>query len=497
MSSIPANAPNTFLMNLGGENPMSLTDSEGYGFMDNFAWNSVTDFGKNARARYYYLQDPGEQQLYKTSRYTEWGWRIVWGVTGDIWNNNFSLNFIDLDDKEAAEKNALLEIHFKDIKLYQEARKATGFDREQGESILVIHREGEDYDTLMLPANTGATILRVEAINKVDYTIPQQKEFGTPIEYRIQFMREGMGAPVYHTHISHAVRFRTQNLDYDQYAGQSSLKPVFGSIQILLNLTRSAGDAAFRWGLGIPAIGAKKVRNTKDATELRNIIGNPTTQDWFIYPSEMIEKIEMLGLNGTMMDLPGLQDMVINNIVVKTTIPKAILIGDAVGVIEGSRVFERGYYALLDQNQTRLNEFIEAYIKLDPVALEIIGEAKFKINWGLRQVMTKMDEAEYKAVIFGNSMLMVGFATWNEVRANSELLPWEDVYKGMEKFHKDMYGFTPKELGILPATTVNLIIGASITAQNEKDNPKVDEKGNPIEPEKEEERDPTKQEIST
>ena len=107
----------------------------------------------------------------------------------------------------------------------------------------------------------------------MDYHIPQIGKFGHANQYNINFYRMGQGKPMYVAHTSRAVRFKVRNIEYEQYIGNSVLKPIFADIQILLMLTRAVGDAAFRHALGTPVLLTKGVNTDEDRNKVQGAIG--------------------------------------------------------------------------------------------------------------------------------------------------------------------------------------------------------------------------------
>lgn len=434
---------------------------------DNRPWHAANQYGRNQKGTYYYLSEPTEIQLYKTARYTSWGWRIVFDTSADVWNNNFKLKFKELEADIAAEKNQQLTTHLNKVCFYREAMKSTAFDREQGEALFYQHREGDEYDKLLTAPDYSKKIVRNEAINKLDYNIPIIGEFGIPNYYNISFWREGMGQPTYQVHTRRAVRFRTQNLEYDQYTGNGALKPIFADIQILLMLTRAVGDAAFRWASGLPAIFTKGITTKEQAETVKNIIGDPTSQTWLMFPTSYVEKVEMLGTSGTMLDLKTLADIPLNNIVTATTIPRPILLGEVAGVQTGSEVNERSYFALLDQIQRSLDPFIREYFLSDPEVMEILGDLEFEIDWGLREVMTVQAKAVLRQQQIANGVALAALGNVNECRLEAELIPFE---KSIEpKLCKELYGYTPEEIGQMPMATFQALAIAAVVQTDEEE----------------------------
>jgi hypothetical protein len=423
-------------------------------FSDNAPFYSATQFGKGGKPEFYYLNNPTMWELYRTARNTEIGFRLTYGFAGHVWNNDFGLVFPrgTLNEEEVKEKNILIRKHLKKIKFYSEFEKATGFDFEQGESLALIYREGDGLEAttkMLRKPNFKKKVIRVEAINRQDYTIPLQGAFGAPSEYLIRFYKMGEGMPQYTVHRERAIRIKTQDINYNQFKGQAILRSCFSSIQILLNINQAASYAASRWGTGRPTIFTKNVKK-KDLPEMKALIGNPLNDFWSILPSEFIQKIEMLGIGqGAMLDLNGLSDLLINQIVAASEIPRPILMGEVSGIVGAGEVNERSYYAALDKKHSQLEKFIYEFFEIDPEIKEILGDLYYEIDWGLRQVMTKLEKAEYNMKIYQNAISAMNYATLDECRIIAELPKLETIMD--DEAAKYFYGeeMTAKMIGQL------------------------------------------------
>ena len=126
MSVATDSQPHNFTGNLLSHLSDKSTYSEPQGpkenpIFDNTPWIAANEYGRNSKGSYYYLNEPSMYQLYKTARYTAFGWRLVYDVSADIWNNNFKLKFESLADDKAAEKNKLLRKRYRVGLLFQRA----------------------------------------------------------------------------------------------------------------------------------------------------------------------------------------------------------------------------------------------------------------------------------------------------------------------------------------------------------------------------------------
>jgi len=437
---------------------------------DNFPLYGSTDYGKGGSPTYYFMAEPTPYQLANTARYTAMGHRIVYGLSEDVWINNFSLEFpgAEIDSLTIKQINNEIYQHNLNIGLYDEGRKGTSFNYEQGEALLMIYREGDGnlklYENLVngepnylgfdLPADTEKEIRRVEAVNRMDYYIPQIQSFGLPMYYLINFYGEFNKFQSYKIHPSRAIRIRTENIDYDQYYGQSKLKAVFPNLTIIQNVCRSMAVAVHRFAYGLPWVQTKGVRTAQQMAFVKSAIGDPTTQDWFITNQENIADIKMLGFATSQMDMATVIQTQIDLISADSKIPQPILMGKESGVTVGGEVNERSYFANLDAQHSILNKYLRQFIAIDPFYTRIFAKYNIKnyvINWGLRQVMSKEQEASWKMQLYSNLTTMMQFAAFDEVRAEANLPSWtayynDDKHPYRKKLCEKCYGISPEEL---------------------------------------------------
>ena len=204
------------------------------------------------------------------------------------------------------------------------------------------------------------------------------------------------------------------------------LHACFTQLQIMLNIHLMTSSAVTRFSLGQPIIFTKGVRGNENATKLQQTIGNPTTQKWMMVPSENVLKIESFGINNSMLDLPSLNDMMIDQICAMSGIPRPVLMGTTAGIVSGSEVNERQYYGVLDRMHHKINELIREFNKLDPWLLRLFkqyGITRYEINWGLRQVLTKQQQADLDSRNLQNAISEMNFKTLDEIRTTTLGLP--------------------------------------------------------------------------
>jgi len=435
----------------------------------NAPWQGIGEYGAGQNASYYFASKPKQHDLWRMSRYNPIGHRIVWGFTGDVWNNNFGLDYGKLEKLKQDERNAKMEEHFRKIGFWTEWYKATGFDREQGESIIVVFREGVGINGLELPADITKPVIKHETIAKQDYTITTR--YGQTY-YRINFYRDETNMnKTLHVHTSNAERITVRKYDYEQYPGASALEPVFGDLQVLSNITRAIGEAMYRWGPGKPAIFIKQGAERK-LNDIKKIIGNPTLQTWHLFPENWVSKIQMLGLEGTMPDMANIAGVIIENLSGGSEIPSPILMGRVAGVVEGSQVNERSYFSKLDKYHNKLDAFIQKYFLKDPFMVELIGSDTYNIDWGLQYVMSIEDRVKFDQATALVGQSLSASHTLNEVRIKQGSVPIEQVMD--EAICMEIYGIPVKTLGQMIASHVATIAKASEEEEEEEENKEPD-----------------------
>jgi uncharacterized FlaG/YvyC family protein len=450
---------------------------------DNAPMPTIGQFGKSGIPNYYYGDEPTPYELYKIARYTPIGYRLTWGLNNHVFNNKWVYQFPIMDMELAKAKNQRLEKHWTKTHFYLESKRATGFDYEQGESLLLMYREGDGveleitakpsaitdinkpisatqdtprmydsvrYNTLEQPADINKKVIRYEAISKMDYMIPTIDQFGAPQYYLITFYDKNNTRISYKIHSSRVVRWKTNPIDYDQYVGQAKTKPCFMQLQILANIDRMAGIGVSRWALGIPFVFTKGIK-PNDIDKFTAAIGDPTSQTWVLAPSENIVDVKNMGITGTAIDLPGISQMEINQCAAASGIPASILMNEKAGVIGSGEVNERAYFSVLDQEHTNLNPlFLEVY-RLDPEAQSELANTNYVQDWGLRQVMTKREQAEYDGLLASNAVQMSSYLDMDEIRTMLGKPKLEDHWKGKEKQVEFLFGpqMTPEILGMV------------------------------------------------
>jgi len=418
---------------------------------------------------YYFLSEPSLVEQVIMARCTAVGKRVTWGLSLDSWNNKFSLRYFKadgtpIDTKEALQRNADLHKHLMKVKYYKAYFKADGYDGELGESLVFIHRQGESFtdDYLMRPANTQLTVTRFEAVSRVDYMIDYVESFGAPHVYRITFRGTGGKMVTYNVHPSHCIRVKTDDIDYDQYKGQSRLKAVFPDITVLVLISKAGADLMNRIGAGKPVVSAPGIRSKEDLTRIKNMIGNVTQQEWIVKPIEVT--LELLSGTAEMGDLMMVANLYYNNVCMATQIPRTILMGENLGVYGGD-VPQAEYYNVLDRHHGIMEDFCREGLELDPWFVTWIGDLTYEFDWGLRHVMSQAEEIDYntKVLTVMGEAHGINFSS-NAIRAMGKFPSFEDEYKDLEdeKFEEIFFGITKKQMGNLPGKFFTGLIDAAV-----------------------------------
>jgi hypothetical protein len=393
----------------------------------------------------YYMQWVFPEELHRVALRTPAGFRLTYGYAKDLWNNNLGIKIPDEKEKSSL-INRKLTNHLMSRNWYKEMEKVSGYEKEQGESILLCYY-GDEFDSkaYMKPVSDYDEILKVEAINKLEYWIPEFDQYGEPKLYRVTIRTTattsyGDALETVDIHPSRVLRKCGDNIEF-RHSGYSELAVVYDNIVILSTIVKSAGEAAFRWGTGHPTIFTKDLINTADFEKLQSKIGDFTRRSWHMLPSEYVDRIDMLGQAGSMLNLKALSDIAMEEIVVGSGFPRPILLGEVAGVVSGSEVNERTYFALLDTDHTELEPFIRAYFQKDLNVRKLLhGVDFYDLDWGIREVMNKRDEVEHEQKVISNILALTTIASINECRKMYGLdeIPDEeygDVILGLQPFY--------------------------------------------------------------
>lgn len=375
----------------------------------------------------YFMQWVFPQKLHQMALRTAVGYKVTYKQAEDIWNNNLGIKIPD-DEKHAEKINRQLGPYFRSRKWFKEMEKLEAYYLEQGESILLLYYKDQgnifNYNN---PVKDTAEIIGVEAFNTIDYWIPEWDKTGEPARYEITVKTPD----TYNSYItvsvdaSRVLRFTGPNVEY-RWQGYSDLAAIYDAINILSTILKAAGEAAFRWSTGHPVIFTKDLYTEADLVKLKDAIGDFTRRSWHMVPMEYVERIDLLGQAGSMLNLQALADIALDQIIIGSGFPRPILLGEVAGVVSGSEVNERTYFALLDRRHTELEEFIFRYIAKDINIQKLLnGVDYFELDWGIREVLNKMDQADLEQKNFSNAIALLQICTIDECReiAGFEKLP--------------------------------------------------------------------------
>ena len=384
------------------------------------------------REREYFMQWVLPLKLQRVALRTPVGFRIIYIYSEDLWNNRLGIKI--LNEKEKTEKvNKLLLNYLMSRGWYTEMEKLSAYEREQGEAILLCYYDDQgDLDKYWTEVTPNDEILGVEAFHPIHYHIPEFDKYGHPARYRIQVKTPDnwRGFRTVDVHPSRVLRKTANNVEY-RFTGYSDLAAVYDPIVILSTILKAVGEAAFRWGTGHPIILTKDIFNDIELDKVKGMLGNITRRSHHVIPSEKIDRIEMIGQAGAMINFKALADICIDQIVIGTGIPRPILLGEVAGIISGSEVNERSYFSLLDKDHTDLEPFVRKYFERDVNVRRLFnGIEYYELDWGIREVHNKMDEAELLQKMASLALALTQICTINEARKIYGLEEIEDEIGG-------------------------------------------------------------------
>jgi len=380
----------------------------------------------------YFMQWVFPLKLHRMALRTAAGFRICYKQAEDIWNNNLGIKTPE-DKKKAEAVNRELVPYLRSRKWFKEMEKLSAYHIEQGESILLLYYkdQGDIFD-YMKPVLDTDEILGVEAFNLIDYWIPEFDKKGEPARYEITVktgdtFNSYMRVPV---HPSRVIRFTNPNIEY-RWLGYSDLAAVYDAINILSTILKASGEAAFRWSTGHPVIFTKDLFTEGDLTKLKAAIGDFTRRSWHMIPMEYVDRIDLMGQAGSMLNLKALADIALDQIIIGTGMPRPILLGEVAGVVSGSEVNERSYFSLLDRRHTELESFIYKYFEKDINIQKLLhGIDYFELDWGIREVLNKLDQADLEQKMYANALALAPICTLDECRELAGFGPLGDEAGG-------------------------------------------------------------------
>jgi len=368
----------------------------------------------------YFMQWVHPLKLHRVGTRTPLGYRLTYGLADDVWNSQVGVkihNELELTE----EVNKKYTDYMKSRGWFREMKIFTGGFYEQGEASLLLYfdatqdiPERPDFAHFEQPVPKNAEITKVKAVNYVDYKIVLWDDFGEPEMYVVDVHLGFKGTQGIRVHASRMMRYCDYEL-YQKHTGWAKLHVVYDSILIHAGIVKAAGEAAFRWGTGHPLILTKNVLDDAEIAIIKRAIGTPTRRSWHILPSEYVESFEMKGQAGQMLNLKVLADLALENVIIGTKVPRAVLTGE-VQVAAGG-VEDRTFYGLLDERQTELEEFVRRYHQRDINIRKIFNKLPdYEIDWGIRHVLSEMDQMEYDQRRYSNALALTTICTVNECR---------------------------------------------------------------------------------
>jgi hypothetical protein len=397
------------------EKKMFLSDGWVEGPLAHHRYSTTSD-----KESSYFMQWVHPLKLHRVALRTPLGYRLTYGMSDDVWNSQVGPKFPD-DPELSEEVNEVYSDYMKSRDFFREMRIFTGGLYEQGEASLLLYINPDqdqpqlsDFDHFERPVSKDAEILKVEAVNYMDYKILQWDDHGEPLMYDVSVHMGQKGTKSIRTHASRMMRHTLYNL-YQKNTGWGKLQIVYDSIIIHSSIVKAAGEAAYRWGTGHPLILTKNILDDAEINVIKTAIGTPTRRSWHILPSEYIESFEMKGQAGQMLNLKALSDIAVENVIFGSKMPRAVLSGET-QVAAGS-VEDRNFYGLLDEHQTDLEPFIRRYHERDINIRKMFNKLpKYEIDWGIRFVLNQMDQMEYDQRRFSNALALTTICTVNECR---------------------------------------------------------------------------------
>lgn len=383
----------------------------------------------------YFMQYVHRYKLHKIALRTPVGYRITYGLAEDIWNNSLGINAPTVNLTN--EINGKLVNYLKSRNWFTAVEKMTAFTLEQGEAILLLYTDDvesqRDFDSWESEVDENAEILQYEAVNRINYRILEWTENGEPLYYDVMIKGgsggvHGPGVRSLRVHASRVLRFSDKDI-YQRGYGFARLNISYDSIVILSNIIKGTGEAAYRWGTGHPLILTKDVTDDTQLNKLKNAIGTPTRRSWHILPSEYIDRFDLIGQAGQMLNFKALADIVIDQIIIASKIPRPILLGEVAGVVQGSEINERSYFAVLDEFHTNLEPFVRRCFERDVNIKKLLSplKGKWELDWGIREVLNRIDQAKLDQMHISNTLALTSIITVNEARARMGMEPLPDL----------------------------------------------------------------------
>ena len=374
----------------------------------------------------YFMQWVHPIKLHRMALRTPLGYRLTYGLSDDVWNSQVGVKVPDQQEL-TEDTNKQYVDYMKSRNWFREMRIFTGGLYEQGEASLLLYFDPDmdppmpDLSHFEREIDMDAEILKVEAINFMNYKILQWDDFGEPLMYSVSVHMGHRGTVNVRCHASRMMRMTKYEL-FQKNTGWGSLQIVYDSVIIHSSIVKAAGEAAYRWGTGHPLILTKNVLDDDEINIIKKAIGTPTRRSWHILPSEYIESFEMKGQAGQMLNLKALSDIALENVMIGTKVPRAVLLGES--QVASGTVEDRNFYGLLDELQIELEPFVKRYHNRDINLRKLFGKLpEYYIDWGIRHVLNKMDQKEYEQRQISNALAATTICTIDECRRLMDFPP--------------------------------------------------------------------------
>jgi len=370
-------------------------------------------------------------------------YRCTHGLADDLINDDMGILIPD-NPEETKKRNKLLKAHLRHLGWIREMRKFTGFLEEQGESIfhLIFNEPTDDnYEYLEMPIHENQEIVGIEAFNRVDYNIIKWDDTGQPEIYNIKVKnKNSFGSHYVRVHGSRVMRYTNKELN-ERETGYPILAVIYDTAIVILNIVKACGEAAYRWGTGHPLILTKNITEDVERDRIKKMIGIPTRRSWHILPSEFIQEFKLIGQAGEMLNLDALKVIAMEQIIAATKIPKAVFAGE-VQVATGE-VEDRSYFGKLYEHHVGLAPFVRRLFGRDVNIRRILNgvEDVYEIDWGVRQVLNKLDEQEYRQRGISIAIAATTLCTIDECRGMIDMPPLGgeegEIILGLLPFYAD------------------------------------------------------------
>lgn len=241
------------------------------------------------------------------------------------------------------------------IGFFTELEKGITWSRLFGTSIMVLFKEGEEYDNSMfLPLSQYDSLQAYHPYaNGVGYQIVQQ---GASYYYEVQFKNELENIKTYKIHKDRVITLNAPHLELT-FAGSSCVEPIVKIAKIQEQMLRSVLQRMHFMGAGILTI---NVQNADEQAIIEAALAKSAKYLDIIYTTDLVE-------NTMKVDVPDLKpaqfrefwDIMQEEIANGTNISKKLISGDPQGAISSAKWDTENSYTEVYQTQTHYKKDIE------------------------------------------------------------------------------------------------------------------------------------------